>query len=142
MKHPADDWPKTLLNGVLVGSILFLTVLPSLGWAWHRVLPEHTHVFIGEAHSHVDEVLPAETVPDEAPSFCSGCSGTQIGAGIEHLPGNAGVQVLGIALELGMLMFVLRPPAFSDQVIKSRVFYRSPALLLLDPPPNRGELIV
>lgn len=142
MRRPADDWLKMLLNGVLAGSILFLTVLPSLGWAWHRVFPEHMHAFIGAAHSDVDEILPPSTPPDEAPNFCSNCTGTQIGSGIAHLPGNAGLQVLGMAFQVDTLMFVLALPDFSDRIMEYRVLFRFPVLLLPDPPPNRGGLIV
>lgn len=135
MRHPADDWPKALLNGVLVGAIVFLSVLPALGWAWHRVVPEHTHVFVGESHSHVDEVLPANALPDEEQSFCSNCSGTQIGAGIVHLPGNAGLQVLGAAA-LGALLWILAPPSLSERMNIPIVFYRPPLIFPPDPPPN------
>lgn len=142
MRDSADDWLKTLLNGVLIGSILFLTGLPALGWAWHRVLPEHMHAFVGVAHSGDDEILPASTSPDVTPSLCANCTGSQIGAGVVHLPGNSGLQVLGMAVELGALMFVFVLPVFSDRIMNSRVFYLSPTLLPPDPPPNRGELVV
>ncbi len=131
----ADDWPNALLNGALVGALVFLSVLPAFGWAWHRVLPEHTHVFIGAAHTHVDEVSPAQVMPDEEQSFCSSCPGTQIGAGIVHLPGNSGLQVLGAAA-LGALLWIFAPPSLSERINIPIVFYRPPLLFPPDPPPN------
>jgi hypothetical protein len=134
MRHPADDWPKALLNGVLVGAILFLSILPALGWAWHRVLPEHMHVFVGVAHSDEDEILPPST-PDASSSLCSNCSGTQIGPGIVHLPGNAGLQVLDMAA-LSALHWVFAPPSLAERIGIPTIFYRPPLIFPPDPPPN------
>jgi hypothetical protein len=38
---------KSVLNVLYIHSILLLTILSTLGWTWHRVLPEHLHVFFG-----------------------------------------------------------------------------------------------
>jgi hypothetical protein len=135
LRNTTVDWSGVLLNGMLVGALIFLSALPALGWAWHRVLPEHTHVFIGERHSHVDEVLPANALPDEEQSACPNCTDTQISAGIVHSPSNAGLQVLGIAA-LGLTLSVCPPPGFSEHVILPIILFQSPPLLLLDPPPN------
>ncbi len=135
MRHPADDWLNALLHGMLAGAILFLSVLPALGWAWHRVLPEHMHAFIGAVHSDADEILPPATSPDEEQSLCSNCSGTQIGAGIVHLPGNSGLQVVGAAA-LGALLWIHAPPNFSERMSLPIVFYRPPLIFPPDPPPN------
>lgn len=131
----ADDWPKALLNGTLIGAILFLSLLPSLGWAWHRVLPEHTHVFIGAVHSHEDEIAPASPMPDEEQSLCSNCSGTQIGSGVVHLPSNSGLQVVGVAA-LGVLLLAIAPPSLPERIITATLSYQPPALFPPDPPPN------
>lgn len=136
MKFLADDWLKTLLNGVLIGAIVFLSFLPALGWTWHSVLPEHTHAFIGIPHAHTDEEEITSTPPPfEEPDVCTACPGTQISRGVVHLPGSFGLQVLGIA-GLGALLFVFLPPDFSSRIIIFPIFYRSPALTLQDPPPN------
>lgn len=135
MKTLADDWPKALLNGVLVGAILFLSILPALGWAWHRVLPEHTHVFIGATHSDADEILPAALSPDD-PGLCLDCTTPQMSSGIVHLPSAFGLQVLGVVATLGVIFLCFVPPAFPERVIFPPFLYQSPILLLLDPPPN------
>jgi hypothetical protein len=133
-KTTADDWPKALLNGVMLGAIMFLSVLPALGWAWHRVLPEHMHIYIGTAHSDADEIVPAQLVLDDV-GECLNCQGTRISSGVEHLPGNSGLQVLGIAA-IDLTPFALELPSFSDQVILPQPFYLPPVLLPSDPPPN------
>ncbi len=135
MKTLADDWPKALLNGVLVGAILFLSILPALGWAWHRVLPEHTHVFVGVAHSDDEEIVPTSPAADE-PAPCLDCTTPQISSGIAHIPSSLGLQVLGVAATLGAIFLSIVPPDFLEHVVFPPFLYRSPIVLPLDPPPN------
>jgi hypothetical protein len=140
MKTSADDWPHAPLNGVLIASIVFLTLLPSLGWAWHRVLPEHTHVFVGVAHSDEEEIVATSPAADElAP--CVDCGGTQIRSGLLHLPDATGLQVLGVAAILGALFLGFLPPALPEPIVISPSLYRSPNLLFPDPPPNMCGLV-
>ena len=133
----ADDRPNAPLNGVLVISILFLSVLPAFGWAWHRVLPEHTHVYIGTVHSEIDEIEPALPMPAGLDP-CLNCKGAQITSGLAHLADPIGLQVIGIAVLLGALFLGFFHPAFPETMITSPYFYRSPTLLLPDPPPNKS----
>ena len=135
MKTRADDWPKAPLNGVLMASIVFLTLLPSLGWAWHRVLPEHTHVFLQAMHSDEDEIVPAAPSPD-GPDPCLDCTTPQMSAGIEHLPSTLGLQVLGVVATLGAISLSFVPPAFPERINTPSFSYRSPILFPPDPPPN------
>ena len=135
MNTRADDWPIAPLNGVLIASILFLTLLPSLGWAWHRVLPEHTHVFLQVVHSDEDEILPAAPSPD-LPDPCSDCTTPQLSSGVEHLPSTLGLQVLGMIASLGVLFVCFVPPAFPERVLLPMYSYRSPTMFPPDPPPN------
>lgn len=141
MKTRADDWSIALLNVVLAGAISFLSVLPALGWAWHRVLPEHTHVYIGIAHSDADEILPAAPVTDDL-DLCLNCKGTQIRSGLAHLPDPNGLQVVGVVGILGTLFLGFFHPAFPETITISPYLYRSPILLLPDPPPNIRGFVV
>jgi hypothetical protein len=138
IKTSADDWPKAPLNGVLIASILFLTLLPSLGWVWHRVLPEHTHVFLQVTHSDADEILPAVPAPD-SPDPCLDCTTPQMSSGIAHLPSTLGLQVLGVVATLGVTFLSFIPPALPERVIFPPFFYRSPILFPPDPPPNTAR---
>jgi hypothetical protein len=134
----ADDWPQAPLNGVLIVSIVFLTLLPALGWAWHRVLPEHTHVFLQAVHSDEDEIVPAAPMP-EGPDPCLVCTTPQMSSGIEHLPSTLGLQVLGIVASLGVMLLSFVPPAFQERVILSAFSYQSPIFFPPDPPPNAAS---
>ena len=138
MNTRADDWPIAPLNGVLIVSILFLTLLPSLGWAWHRVLPEHTHVFLQVAHSDEDETLP-DAPSSEAPDPCSDCTTPQMSSGVEHLPSSLGLQVLGAVATLGVIFLSFVPAGFQERVVFPSFNYRSPTLFPPDPPPNAAN---
>ena len=135
MKTRTDDWSTAPLSAVLIYSILFLTILPSLGWAWHRVLPEHTHVYIGVTHSDTDEILPALPTPDDPPP-CLDCKTPQLRSGLVHLPDPQGLQVLGVAASVGVLFFHFVPPAFPERAVISPFLYRPPVVLPPDPPPT------
>ena len=133
----ADDRLKTLLNGVFISSILFLSFLPALGWAWHRVLPQHTHVFFGIIQpSDDDEILPAPSALDQ-PALCSNCQGTQIESGVAHLPSSLGLQVMGMAGTLAVFFLLGVLPILSERVLFPPFLYCSPTLVRLDPPPKR-----
>jgi hypothetical protein len=135
MNTPADDWPNAPLNGVLISAILFLSFLPALGWAWHSVLPEHTHVFLGVAHLDDDEILPASPTPDE-PAPCVDCKTPQMSSGVAHIPSSVGLQVLGMAATSGAIFLSFVPTDFLEPVVFPPSLYRSPIVLPLDPPPN------
>ena len=138
MNTQADDWPKEPLNGVLIASVIFLSILPSLGWAWHSVLPEHTHVFVGIRHSDADEVLAAAPAPSDL-GACLNCATPQLTPGLEHLPTNDGVQILGFAA-LGLILACFVPPAYEERLVLLPFLYRSPVQAPPDPPPNVAAL--
>ncbi len=133
----AEDWPKAPLKGVLVASVIFLTILPSLGLVWHRVLPEHTHIFLEVARSEADEVVPGTPSPDGV-GLCLDCTTPALVSGVVHLPGTNGFEVLGLvaALELTVLGFVL--PVIPERVVALPFLYRSPSVPPLDRPPIAG----
>ena len=127
---------RTTLNVLFIHGILLLTVLPSLGWAWHRVLPEHTHVFFGIIqHSDDDEILPAASTLNDL-ALCSNCRGTQIESGVVHLPSSLGLQVLGMAASPAVFFLLGVPPMLSEGVMFPPFLYCSPTLVKLDPPPK------
>lgn len=133
MRYLADEWPK-LLTGILVGAICFLTVLPSLGWAWHRVLPEHTHVILNPYQVTADTDSYAHSIIIHNPEICSDCA-TQISSGVIHLPGTVGWQVVGIALIVLTTLPWGCPVGFTYRVILQNNFYQSPLLANPNPPP-------
>ncbi len=136
MRTLADDWPKAL-RGILVGAIFFLSILPSFGWAWHRVLPEHQHVFFGApADDGSDDLISAPDTSVSDPVLCGACAGTQIHSGLVHLPGFLGAQILGIAVSVAALFWIRRSPEISTRVISTQLLYHSPVLSPLDPPPT------
>ncbi len=136
MKPAAFHWRRAA-NAVLLGAILFLTILPYFGWAWHRVLPEHTHIFFGAPHEAAgDEILPAPSSPAAEPDLVLNTSGTQIGSGIVHLPGFMGAQILSLAVNLAALLWMRMPPELATHVAFSPLFYQSPLFFPLDPPPT------
>ena len=137
MKTSADDWPKAPLNGVLIGSILFLSFLPALGWAWHSVLPEHMHIFLGKAHLVDEEIVPTTPTPD-VPAPCLDCTTPQISSGIVHIPNSVGLLVLGMVATLGAIFLSFIAADFLEPVVFPSFLYRSPIVLPPDPPPNTG----
>jgi hypothetical protein len=140
-KPSADDWPKAPLNGVLMIAVLFLSMLPALGWAWHRVLPEHIHVYIGYAHSDVDEIVPAAPASNDL-DLCLNCKGAQITSGLAHFADPNGLQVLGVVGILGALFLGFVHRAFPETMTTPPYLYRSPILLLPDPPPDKSGFAV
>ncbi len=131
----AFPWRKAA-NGVLLGAILFLTILPYFGWAWHRVLPEHDHVFFGAPHSETaDDITPAASSSVQEPDLCTNCTRTQIGSGVVHLPGSIAAQVLSLGVSPAALFSIRMPAELSARVILFSVLYHAPFLSPLDPPP-------
>jgi hypothetical protein len=135
MRRKAFPWRKAA-NGALLGAILFLTILPYFGWAWHRVLPEHDHVFFGAPHSETtDEIASAAPSSANEPDLCTICTGTQISSGVVHLPGSIAAQVLSVAVSPAALFSIRIPQELSIRVVLFSAFYHPPFLVPLDPPP-------
>ncbi len=113
----------------LVGAVLFLSLLPSLGWAWHRVLPEHEHWFVGAFH---DDVPLAKNI--SALADCAECSPTENGASVVHAPSFSAIQVLAIAMGLLSQFVIAIPEVFLktsslNLLISSLIFCLSSTLL-------------
>jgi hypothetical protein len=135
MRQKAFPW-RRVANGVLLGAILFLTILPYFGWAWHRVLPEHDHVFIGAPHDDSgEEIAPAAPSPAQEPDPCTNCTGTQISSGVLHLPGSIAAQILSLAVNPAALLSIRMPADLFTRVILFSVLYHTPFLSPVDPPP-------
>jgi hypothetical protein len=138
MKMTAFQWRKAV-GGLLLCAVLFLTLLPSLGWTWHRVLPEHEHVYVARPPIDDDEIAPTTQVMSEQED-CLDCTQTQIRTGTIHLPG-LGMQVLGVVANLVDFASITIPPDFTTRVNIYLAFYSPPTLVLLDPPPTREESV-
>ena len=138
MNIRTDEWSTPLLNGVLICAILFYASLPFLGLdTWHRVIPEHDHLFISADHHHDltppnDQILPSTPARD-----CVSCNSTQLGINVIHLPNPTGASsffafVIGstAVITIGFLvLFVRRVPGLT---LHAPRFISAP----LDPPPN------
>ncbi len=135
MRKWADDWRKALC-GVLLGAIIFLTLLPYFGRAWHRVLPEHSHVFLGAARPLEQDVLP-EDIQNDQQDFSTADDAAFTNTTVIHLPDpTLALQIFAIAIGLIALPFISAPPGFSSRVALPCLLYQSPSLPLPDPPPN------
>lgn len=134
MRKWAEGWRKALC-GVLLSAIIFLTLLPYFGRVWHRVLPEHSHVFLGTARATEQDTFP-ETIQNDQQDF-STLDPAFANTAIVHLPDpTLALQIFAIAIGLLALPFISAPPGFSSRVVSSFLFYKSPSLPLPDPPPN------
>ncbi len=135
MRRLALSWRRAA-NGVLLFAVLFLTILPYFGWAWHRVLPEHDHVFFGAPHEDAGEdIVPATPPAASEPDPCNPCTQTQIGAGLIHLPGSMAAQILSLAVSPAALFSIRIPADLSTRIIHFAALYHAPFLSPLDPPP-------
>ncbi len=140
MKILADEWPKALLNCVLLSAIFLYMSLPFWGFeTWHRVLPEHDHVLVSADHFH-----PTGTVDDttlstrqNALTSCVDCNSAQPSITVMHLPNAVGLLSF-FALVIGAVSpFTLTiPPALIERV--PQVILRVPSFVWtpVDPPPN------
>jgi hypothetical protein len=106
MKTIADDRLKAPLNCVLLSAILLYMLLPFMGVAaWHRVVPEHDHLFVNGDHHHDEpsnsngEMLPA---PQNIFNDCVGCDSSQPSITVVHLPNPTGSLSL-FALVIGFV---------------------------------------
>ncbi len=122
---------QKLFCASLVGAVSFLSLLPSLGWAWHRVLPEHEHWFIGAFHEDSRGDLDAIALRD-----CSDCSFTTRGSAILHTPTFSALQILAIAMGLVAGTFISIPDSNPERVFSQSPNLHSLFLPLLDPPPK------
>jgi hypothetical protein len=112
------------LQVVLLMAILFYLLLPNFGWAWHRVLPEHVHIFIGTGDHHALAPLPDCDAGAPDPNFI-------------HLPSSsASLSAFAIVVCL-FAIFVLPIPAEFSFRVRDLVFCMlAPILPPPDPPPT------
>ena len=134
MKHLADDWPKALLDGVMVSAIIFLALLPYFGRAWHRVLPEHGHLFVGTGSGLEQDILSGLiSITRQGAQFDPG----DPVAAVIHLPDPTGtLQVFTVAIVLTGTLFIFVSTGFSSRVIPSPICYTPALIPPPDPPPT------
>ena len=114
--------PKRFCLAALASAVIFLSLLPGLGWVWHRVLPEHQHWLVGAAHG---EPISAE---------CAECAGD--GAARLHLPDFSGFPVIILVIGPGLVLEILIADEFSRRVAALSFILSSPDLPRFDPPPK------
>lgn len=116
---------------MLVGAVLFLLLLPSLGWTWHRVLPEHAHWFIGAFHedASASHILLA-------PADCIECTSTGNDAAIVHAPGFSAMQIVAIAMGLAPQIAIAIPHGNPEDTTSQSLNPFPLFCSLLDPPPK------
>lgn len=112
----------------LAAAVIFLSLLPALGWTWHRVLPEHEHLFIGTSHD--DAQVDAHSGEND----CAGCSSSS-GSRLHVYSSNA-IQVAAIAIEFAPAISLAVPETPSARVDAPCFRLTSPDLPRLDPPPK------
>jgi len=118
--------PK-IFYAVLVGAVIFLSLLPSLGWIWHRVLPEHQHIFVGTLR----EDLPV------SPAFvASDCTDCIPGETVLHLPGLGAFQIAATAMSLMLTLCLPIPNEIISRLVPHTRNFSIPFLPRLDPPPK------
>ena len=125
---------RTVIFTALLIAILFLSLLPYFGTAWHRVLPEHSHLFIGSTQKIQQDILPAAISQSEADAqFDVG----DLGASVIHTPDPAiAFQFFAYAIALIALPFIFVRNGFSFRLLSPSLFYSPPLIPPPDPPPT------
>ncbi len=131
----AFRWRKAVYS-LLLSAIFLLNLLPWFGWTWHRVLPEHTHLFIGPGLARDEEMVPVPPPGERNLDPCLNCSSPQISSGVLHLPDGLALQIAGIALVAAAGFAFVAPIGLQTDVIPEQILYQSPILPLVDPPPS------
>ncbi len=129
----AFRWRKAVLF-TLLSAIFLLNFLPWLGWTWHRVLPEHDHVFLGRVSQHEDEELAPPAI--EAAQVCTDCLETRIESGVVHLPAGIALQLLALAMSLSTVFILTFDFSLTSRVSEPTLLYLPPCLAPADPPPT------
>jgi hypothetical protein len=130
----AFRWRKAVYL-ILLSAIFLLNLLPWFGWTWHRVLPEHTHLFIGNASEHGDEMLVAPRPVDTAEA-CANCAEIRVESGILHLPAGIALQLLGLAVGISSCFLLVFDFGRMTRLIGPACLYGPPCLAFPDPPPT------
>ena len=111
----------------LAGAVSFLSLLPSLGWIWHRVLPEHEHLFVGTVHE--DLRVPSTFVADD----CGECAP---GETLLHLPGLGAFQIAALAMCTTQTLRLPIPHETITRVLAQFLNLTAPLIPQLCPPPK------
>ncbi len=112
----------------LTFAISFLALLPSLGWAWHSVLPEHEHWFIGSFHEDAHSLTERFAQND--------CVASQNRAAIVHVPSFGALQIVALAMGLTIPFSISIPDSFAKLSISKSLHLLPLFLPLFDPPPK------
>jgi hypothetical protein len=131
----AFRWRKAVCS-LLLSAIFLLNLLPWFGWTWHRVLPEHMHLFIGHGLARDEEMVPVPPPGERVVDPCLNCGAPQISSVVLHLPDGLTLQIAGIALVAAAVFAFVAPIGFQTDVIPEQILYQSPILPLVDPPPS------
>ncbi len=130
----AFRWRKAVYF-LLLSAILLLNLLPWFGWTWHRVLPEHTHLFVGNASEQGDEVLVSPR-PSDSPDPCAKCPQTRIESGVVHLPAELALQLFALAISISVCFVLVLNLGRASRLFERTWLYRPPFLASPDPPPT------
>ena len=117
-----------LLHLALLGALCVYLTLPYWGTAWHSLVPEHEHFWLGPG-SH--DTLPGQDA-------CALCLTPPVGETVVHAfnPVSA-VQFLSLMLGLAVFLLLFVPEGIPTRFHPLSLFLRSPLLVPLDPPPVR-----
>lgn len=118
---------QKLSCALLAGAVVWLSLLPSLGWIWHSVLPEHQHIY-GETQREDYRVLES--------TAAGGCDECAPGETVFHLPGLGAFQIAAVALCLDLAFFLPIPNEITTRVIGPILDLSRPFTPRLEPPPK------
>ncbi|MBI3913923.1 MAG: hypothetical protein HY327_07025 [Chloroflexi bacterium] len=123
----------------LFAALLFLSALPLFGRAWHRVLPEHAHLFFSASARAADDLFANDSVPlsnFSAPRLTANSKQITL-----HLPDPAlSFQFLSLAIGLFAGFAFVQPREIFLRLPALVYLYQPPYLALLNPPPKTSNL--
>lgn len=118
---------RKLFYTALAGAVIFLSLLPSLGWIWHSVLPEHQHIYGGTQREDY-RVPQAFTASD-----CAECAA---GETTLHLPGLGAFQIAAVALCINLAFYLPIPNEIITRVFVPSLDLATPFIPRHVPPPK------
>lgn len=138
MRISASPW-RTVLHGVLLSTVLLYTLLPYLGHAWHDIVPEHDHWFLGAAQ--VEHEAPFDSVAGQAEADATGsCVVVHPAEVVIHAFNPVlALSLLATALGLQAALCLTVPDGFTRRVVIPVPSLKSAPAFPLDPPPRVNE---
>ncbi len=115
------------LRLALLGALLFYLTLPYWGTAWHSLVPEHEHWWIGGGAT--------DTI--SAPNLCSLCTRTTNETVVHAFNPLSALQFFSLMIGFSVLVLLHIPTGFSIRLLPAVLFLKTPLLVPLDPPPMR-----